>query len=270
MTLRVAAIQHAMAEDWRANLATGRRLLAQAAADGARLAVFPEVHLSPFFPKRQGGDAEGYLMSVDHEAVHALQDAARELRMVIVANIYLEDENKRFDASPVIDADGTLRGVSRMVRIAHFEGFWEKDYYAPGDAIRAYDTAIGRLGVVICYDRHFPESYRAAALAGAEIVATPTCNEADEPLELFAWEMRVQAMHNHVFSMLVNRCGEEDGVRYAGRSLIAGPEGDEIARAGGDEAVLLADLDLGARQRSAATRGWLDEVRSGGAPQFTG
>lgn len=262
----IACLQHAMTPSVEENLAKGLALMEGAAKSGAKLVAFPEVHLSPFFPKHKGagGKAEAagaaYAMTLDSPAVKAIGEAAGRLGLVVVANIYWEAEGRRFDASPVFDADGSLLGVSRMVRIAHFDGFWEKDYYAPGDAIRVYDTAIGKVGVVICFDRHFPESMRAAALQGAEIVATPTCNEVGEPLELFGWEMRVQALHNHVYSMLINRCGREEDRLYAGLSLIAGPEGEEIARAGTEEEILLADVDLARRAAIAAERGWVAEA----------
>lgn len=262
---RFAVLQHAMAPEIETNLETAARLMAQAADRGAELVVFPEVQLSPFFPKHrapEGADpAGGYLMTPDHPAVRRLSELARAHRLVTVANVYMAREGRRYDASPVFDADGTLLGVSEMVHVAQFENFWEKDYYAHGEAFHVYDTAAGRIGVVICYDRHFPESWRACALQGAEIIATPTCNLADEPLELFASEMAVMAMQNSVYALLANRCGTEDVVRYAGRSVIAGPDGTILARAGESEEVLLADYDLAQRTQIARQAGWLAELR---------
>ncbi|MEO1039612.1 MAG: carbon-nitrogen hydrolase family protein [Pseudomonadota bacterium] len=262
---RIAVLQHAMEDSVEANLATGLRLMAKAAADGASLAVFPEIHLSPFFPKHRAAPdadpAQRYAMAPDHPALQAISDAARDHGLVTVANIYMERGGQRYDASPVFDADGALLGVSEMVHVAQFEGFWEKDYYAHGEGFRVYDTAAGRVGVVICYDRHFAESWRACALAGAEIIATPACNLAHETLDLFASEIAVMAMQNSVYAAMSNRCGVEDGVRYAGHSVIAGPDGRVLARAGEAEEVLMADYDLAARQARAETAGWLDELR---------
>jgi predicted amidohydrolase len=164
---RLAALQHAMSPDIESNLETARRMLEAAAKAGVKLAVFPEVQLSPFFPVRRGNDAGRYAMTVDHPAMNALSEMAKANGIVTVANIYFQDhDGTRFDASPVFDADGSLLGISKMVHIAQFENFWEKDYYASGSGFDVYDTAAGRLGIVICYDRHFPESYRACALAG--------------------------------------------------------------------------------------------------------
>lgn len=258
----LAAHQYAMSPDIGDNLQTARRLLGAAARAGAKLAVFPEVQLSPFFPVRRHEDAGHYAMTTGHPAFAALADMAKANGIVTVANIYFEDEDgTRFDASPVFDADGRLLGISKMVHIAQFEHFWEKDYYASGSGFDVYDTAAGRVGIVICYDRHFPESYRACALQGAEIIATPTCNLAGEPLDLFAWEMRVLARQNSVYSILANRCGTENGIRYGGHSVIAGPDGRLLAEAGGDEAVLTAEFDLKHRAAIAAASGWKAELK---------
>ncbi|MEE2526377.1 carbon-nitrogen hydrolase family protein [Hyphobacterium sp. HN65] len=268
---RLAALQHAMSPDIAVNLATAERMLATASQQGAKLAVFPEVQLSPFFPVRAGGDASRYAMQKDDPAITALGEMARKHRIVTVANIYFQGrDGERFDASPVFDADGTLLGISKMVHIAHFEKFWEKDYYASGSGFDVYDTAAGKLGIVICYDRHFPESYRACALQGAEIIATPTCNLAGEPLDLFAWEMRVLAMQNSVYSILANRCGVEDDTGYGGHSVIAGPDGSLLAEAGDGETVLFADYDLSERAEIARQRRWLAELKPWLRPETRG
>lgn len=257
----IAVMQHAMSEDIGANLDTAERLMADAAARGATLAVFPEVHLSPFFPARRGADSDRYAMTLDDPAIARLSELARRHEMVTVANIYLDADGRRFDASPVFDADGRLLGVSRMVHIAQFDGFWEKDYYASGSGFAVYDTAVGRVGVVICYDRHFPESYRACALQGADIIATPSCNLANEPLDLFAWEIRTLAFQNSVYAAMANRCGVEDGMIYGGHSVIAGPDGALLAQAGDGESVLVAPFDTGERERIAGLRDWTGELK---------
>jgi predicted amidohydrolase len=259
---RLAALQHAMSPDIESNLETARRMLEAAAKAGVKLAVFPEVQLSPFFPVRRGNDAGRYVMTADHPAIAALSEMAKAHGIVTVANIYFQDDDgTRFDASPVFDADGTLLGISKMVHVAQFENFWEKDYYASGSGFDVYDTAAGRLGIVICYDRHFPESYRACALQGAEIIATPTCNLAGEPLDLFAWEMRTLAFQNSVYSILANRCGVEGETSYGGHSVIAGPDGALHAQAGNTESVLTADYDLTRRAEIARAYGWLGELK---------
>lgn len=266
--VRLAIAQHAAGPSIDENLATAERLIADAAGQGAKLVCFPEVQLSPFFAKHKGGDAGAWAITPDDPAIARLSEAARANGIVVVANIYLHDRDGRhYDASPVFDADGTLLGVSRMNEIAQFDGFWEQDYYAPGEGFQVYDTAAGRVGVVICFDRHFPESYRAVARAGAQIVATPTCIETGEPLALFEAEMRTLSFHNSVFSLLANRCGVEEERSYAGQSLICGPDGAVLARAGDAPQLVFADCDLEARERIAGERGFLAaRITRQGAP----
>lgn len=262
---KIAVLQHAMAPEIDPNLDTAARLMREAAEAGAKLVVFPELQLSPFFPKRRANAKQDpsarYLMDRAHPALHRLSELARAHKLVTVANLYMSREGRRFDASPVIDADGTVLGVSEMVHVAQFDGFWEKDYYDHGEGFEVYDTALGRLGVVICYDRHFPESWRACALKGAEIIATPACNLAHENLDLFASEIGVMAMQNSVYAAMSNRCGSEDDQTYAGHSVIAGPDGTLLARAGSDEQVLIADCDLKHRLKIARKAGWLAELQ---------
>ncbi|GJL98129.1 MAG: carbon-nitrogen hydrolase [Hyphobacterium sp.] len=258
-----------MSPDIGVNLDTARRMLVEAFDSGVKLAVFPEVQLSPFFPVRRGNDASAYAMTRDHPALAAISEMAKTNGIVVVANIYFEDDDgTRFDASPVFDADGALLGISKMVHIAQFENFWEKDYYASGSGFDVYDTAAGRLGIVICYDRHFPESYRACALQGAEIIATPTCNLAGEPLDLFAAEMRTLAFQNSVYSILANRCGTEGETVYGGHSVITGPDGALLAEAGDTETILSAEYDLKHRAKVAQAYGWLDELKPWLKPGF--
>lgn len=257
--MRIAIAQTAASPDIEANLACAEAMIAQAGEAGARLVVFPEIHLTPFFPRNKGGDASAFTMAEGGAEIARLAAAARAADIVVVSNLYLKDPGGvRHDASPVINADGTVLGVTRMTEIAQFEGFWEQDYYAPGDGWPVYDTAAGKVGVVICFDRHFPESYRACARRGAEIVVTPTCIEAKEPLDLFEAEMRTLAYQNLVFAALANRCGVEDGQAYAGASLITGPDGAVLAKAGAEPELLIAELDLAARRERAERLGWLE------------
>jgi N-carbamoylputrescine amidase len=255
---RFAIAQTVAATDVETNLARAETMIAKAGASGARLVVFPEIHLTPFFPKHKGRDASGWAMHEDGPEITRLAAAAQVANIVVVSNLYIEsDTGERHDASPVIDADGTLLGLSRMNEISQFDGFWEQDYYAPGAGWPVYDTAAGRVGVVICYDRHFPESYRACATAGAELIVTPTCIEAGEPLDLFEAEMRTLSYHNCVYAALANRCGPEETRLYAGASLITGPDGAVLARAGAEEQLLYAELDPDARRARAEALGWL-------------
>ena len=119
-----------------------------------------------------------------------------------------------------------------MVHIYQGEKFYEQDYYKPSeDGFQTFDTPYGRVGIVICFDRHIPESIRTCALKGADLVIIPTANTEEEPMELFEWEIRVQAMQNAVFVAMCNRVGREDAMDFAGQSLVADPYGNLVVKA---------------------------------------
>jgi N-carbamoylputrescine amidase len=111
--------------------------------------------------------------------------------------------------------------------------------------------------VVICFDRHYPESLRACALQGAQLVVIPTANVKAEPLELFEWELRVPAMQNSLFIAMCNRVGVEGEMDFAGESLVADPDGGLVAKADDREQILLAEIDLARQQHAAAARPYL-------------
>lgn len=118
-------------------------------------------------------------------------------------------------------------------------------------------TPFGRIGIVICFDRHLPDGIRSCAKQGAELVLIPTANIRDEPLELFEWEIRVQAFQNTVFAAMCNRVGTEDAMSFAGQSLLAAPNGDLIAKAGEREELLLLNVPLKDAAQQRAERPWL-------------
>ena len=191
---------------------------------------------------------------------------AKELGVVVVLNLYERTSEGTYDASPVIDTDGRLLGVTRMIHITQYEHFYEQDYYTPGDrGAPVYDTAVGKVGVAICYDRHFPEYMRALALAGADLVVVPQAGSLGEwPEGLYEAELQVAAFQNGYFTALCNRVGEEDQLVFAGESFVCAPDGRVIARApAGEETILYADVELSDTARSHARKLFLQHRRPG-------
>lgn len=234
-----------------ANLARSVKLIERAAKAGANLVMFPEVQLSPFFPQYTSatspfGDASPFAMRLDGPQVQALQAACARWGIWASPNLYIEQDGTRYDTSLLISDAGELVGTQQMVHIAQAPQFYEQDYYAPGDGFRVFDTPLGRIGIVICFDRHYPESIRTSVLRGADLVLVPTANTLAEPSEMFDWEIRVQAFTNSAIVAMCNRCGVEDGMEFSGRSIVAGPDGGTIAQAGPGDELLLADMDLAA------------------------
>ena len=142
-----------------------------------------------------------------------------------------------------------------MVHIAQAAQFYEQDYYTPSDdGFLVFDTAFGKLGIVVCFDRHYPESIRTEALMGADLILIPTANTESEPLEMFDWEIKVQAFHSSVAIAMCNRTGREDDMMFSGGSLVVDANGDTIAKAGSGEELLYAQVDMAASARVRAAR----------------
>jgi predicted amidohydrolase len=242
---KIALVQSKIGKEVEKNLEKTLKAMEDAADNGAMLVCFPEIQFSPFFPQFQKAEVAQYTFTIEHEVVKALQGKCKELGLVAVPNIYLQEGESRFDASPVIDVDGTILGISKMVHVVQMPCFYEQDYYAPSDTgFLVYDTAVGKVGVVICFDRHMPESIRTCALKGAQIIVIPTANTKPEPLEMFEWEVRVSAMQNGIYIAMCNRVGLEDEMDFAGESLVAGPGGELVAKANDSENILYADVDF--------------------------
>jgi predicted amidohydrolase len=145
----------------------------------------------------------------------------------------------------MIDAAGEIRGISKMVHIAQVPCFYEQDYYTPSDTgFKVYDTPLGRIGIVVCFDRHYPESIRTCVVRGASLILIPTANTIDEPRDLFECELRAAAMQNGVYIAMCNRTGPEGAVTFCGESIVVDPFGDVVVKASTGEELLMADIDL--------------------------
>lgn len=256
--LRIALAQYALCQDMSANLTRALELMQEASSRDAHLIMFPELCLSPFFPQFSGLDVTRYVLSSESEPIVAFQDACRRLRMTASPNVYLQEAGRRFDASLLIGPQGHIHGISKMVHIAQVPCFYEQDYYAPSDTgFKVYETPAGKVGIVVCFDRHYPESMRTCVLRGAELIIIPTANTTDEPLDLFECELRAAALQNGVYIAMCNRVGTEGQVVFCGESMVVDPFGNVIAKAGRDDALLTADIDLSQVERARSHRPYL-------------
>lgn len=268
--MKIALVQHRAGSDRAESLERALAAMREAARRGAELAVFPELAIDRFFPRRPGdATARDAAEPVPGPTTDRVAAAARELGLVTVFNLYEQDaEGRFFDSSPVIDADGSLLGVVRMVHITDYPGFHEQDYYHPGEAgwedgAPVFRTRACRLGVAICYDRHFPEQMRALGLAGAEVVAIPQAGTLGEwPEGMYQAEVRTAAFQNGYFAALANRVGEEGELAFSGESFVSDPEGRILARGRAmEEDLVTAELDLAAVPASTARRLFLKHRR---------
>ncbi len=246
--MRIALVQQHATQEKEENVRRGLAALAEAAGRGAELVCYAELAFEHFYPQRPAESGVARLAEpVPGPITEAFSRKAAELGVVVVINLYERDGGATYDCSPVIDADGTLLGRTRMVHITDYACFHEKGYYTPGDTgAPVYSTRLARIGVAICYDRHYPEYMRALGLNGAQVVLTPQAGAVGEwPEGLFEAEMRVAAFQNGYYTALCNRVGAEEFLTFAGESFVCDPAGRMIARApAGQDCILYADLDL--------------------------
>lgn len=253
--MKVGCAQFRHEGDREASLEKAIDWMGEARGRGAELIVFPELALDFFFPQVRADQRYfDWAEPIPGPTTERFQAAAAEHELVTVINVFERAAPGRyFDASPVIDADGTLLGTSRMLHIAEEPGYNEKYYYWPGDTGQpVYETRVGRLGVAICYDRHYPEHFRALALGGAEIVVVPTATSMSEQAFRDVWEIEIQAsaVANQIFVAVANRAGIDGDLQFFGESFVAAPDGRIVTRACKDEEELLvAEIDLGEIER---------------------
>jgi Predicted amidohydrolase len=222
-----------------------------AAAQGAQVLCMQELFYGPYFCPSQ--DIRWYALTEevpDGPTIHLMQEYAKKYQMVLVVPVYeREMAGVYYNTAAVIDADGRYLGKYRKTHIPQVQGFWEKFFFRPGNlGYPVFQTAYGKIGVYICYDRHFPEGARALGLNGAEIVFNPSATVAGLSEYLWTLEQPAHAAANGYFVGAINRIGTEapwNIGEFYGQSYFASPRGQIIAKASRDqEEVLVSDLDL--------------------------
>ena len=263
--MRIALIQQRAEHDKQRNLQRGLAAMEQAARQGADLVAFAELAFERFHPQRPAVEIPLFLAeTIPGPITDVFSRKAKELGVVVVLNLYEREGEHAYDSSPVIDADGSLLGRTRMVHITDYPCFHEQGYYTPGDTgAPVYQTRAGAIGVAICYDRHYPEYMRALAVGGADLVVVPQAGSVGEwPDGLYEGEMQVAAFQNGYFVALCNRVGEEDCLTFSGESFVCGPDGRVTARAPKlQDVTLIADIDLHETAASHARRLFMQHRR---------
>lgn len=262
---KIALVQQKASSDRQANRAKGLQAVRTAAQEGAQVICFAELAFDPFYPQdRATSSSLGYAEPVPGPTTDFFAELAKELEVVLVLNVFEKDGDQTFDTSPVIDTDGSILGKTRMIHITDYPCFHEQGYYHPGDqGAPVYTTSYGRIGVAICYDRHYPEYLRALALQGAEVVFIPQAGAVGEwPEGLYEAEMQVAAFQNGYYTALCNRVGKEPCLTFAGESFVCDPAGRVVAHAGqGTEEILYWDLEYDQVRNSHARKLFLRDRR---------
>lgn len=249
--VRSAIVQTAWTGDKESMLDLHEKHARDAAAQGAQVMCFQELFYGPYFCQVQDTEYYDYAEAVpDGPTVTRFSALAKELGMVLVLPVYeREQAGFLYNTAAVVDADGTYLGRYRKHHIPQVKGFWEKFYFRPGNVgWPVFDTAVGKVGVYICYDRHFPEGWRALGLAGAEIVFNPSATSRGLSNYLWKLEQPAAAAANMYFVGAINRVGIEPlgDDDFYGTSYFADPRGQLVGEAasGHDEELVVRDLDL--------------------------
>jgi N-carbamoylputrescine amidase len=260
--VQVAAVQMSCSWDADANIAKAEKLVREAAAKGAQIILLPELFEAPYFCIEQ--DVRHLRLArrmSENRAVLHFTGIARELGVVLPISFFEHAGQAYFNSIAIIDADGRNLGIYRKSHIPNGPGYQEKTYFSPGDTgFKVWDTRFARIGVGICWDQWFPETSRAMALLGAEILFYPTAIGSEPPPALPInsrdhWQrtQQGQAAANLMPLVAANRYGLERSVQdpqglyisFYGSSFIADPTGAKIAEAGAEgDAVLTATFDL--------------------------
>ncbi|HEY3934942.1 MAG TPA: carbon-nitrogen hydrolase [Gemmatimonadales bacterium] len=262
--VRVGLVQQRVGPDVAANLEHTIAGIRAAAARGARLVCLQELSNWYYFCQREDHDFFKLAESVPGPTTEELSRVAAELGVVIVASLFEKRaEGLYHNTAAVIDGDGRYLGKYRKMHIPDDPQFYEKFYFTPGDlGFRVWDTMVGRLGVLVCWDQWYPEAARLTAMQGAEILIYPTAigwlppekAEFGERQEA-AWQtmQRSHAVANGCFVVAVNRVGHEvlpgsdashPGIEFWGGSFVADPGGQILVHGGRDEEILVTDCDL--------------------------
>jgi N-carbamoylputrescine amidase len=257
MKVTVAATQFACSGDRAANLATAERTVREAARQGANLILIQELFETPYFCIEHDPKYFDVALPIEENpAVRRFQQLARELNVVLPVSVFERAGNVFYNSVAIVDAGGALLGTYRKTHIPESPGYHEKFYFSPGDTgFKVWRTRFGTIGVAICWDQWFPESARAMALLGAEILFYPTAIGSEpQDLSIDSRDHWQRAMQGHAASNIMpvvasNRIGTERGERcevtYYGSSFItdhAGAIAAQATRTG--EAIVTATFDL--------------------------
>ncbi len=249
--VKAALVQTSWTGDQESMIKAHEEYARQAASQGARVICFQELFYGPYFCQQQDPKFYAYAESVPGPTTERFAALAKELGLVMILPVYEQEQpGVLYNTAAVIDADGTYLGKYRKTHIPQVKGFWEKFYFRPGNlGYPVFDTAVGRVGVYICYDRHFPEGWRALGLAGAQIVFNPSATHRGLSSYLWKLEQPASAVANEYFIGAINRVGIESELGdndFYGTSYFVDPEGKFVGETGDpyEPELIVRDLDL--------------------------
>ena len=249
MKVRLALLQMDCSGERPRNLARAEDMIREAAGKGGQILLLPEIFHEQFFIMALDMSVFDKAEPIPGPITERMQELAAELGVAIVAPVFESVGNSvYYNSAAVIDTDGGLLGVYRKNHIPLSTKFYEKLYFKPGNlGYPVFETGFGRIGILICHDRHYPEGARALGLNGAEILLVPSATPtASLSVRVWEKELAAHAIFNEYYVAGLNRVGTEGEYTYYGRSVAFDPAGEIIGQAGAGEEVLIAECDLGA------------------------
>src|SRR5207302_5131419 len=264
-------IQMRCGADPEQNVAHALEMIRQAARQGAQIACLPELFRTQYFCQREDAALFDLAETVPGPTTQAVAEVARAAGVSVIASVFEKRAAGVYhNTAAVIDASGSLRGIYRKMHIPDDPLYYEKFYFTPGDlGFKAFDTQVGRVGTLVCWDQWYPEGARLTALQGAQVLFYPTAigwhpdeKENFGAAQYDAWQtiQRAHAIANGVYVAVVNRVGFEEGdirgkkapgkgLEFWGGSFLSDPFGRVIAQASHDkEEILLGDVDMRVRE----------------------
>jgi N-carbamoylputrescine amidase len=263
--VKIGLVQMACGEDAEANMKDAEQGIRKAAGQGAQIICLQELFRTPYFCRTEDHEQFNRAEEIPGPSTEAMSQLASELEVVLILPLFEKRSTGIYhNTAVVLDADGSIAGRYRKMHIPDDPGFYEKFYFTPGDTgFQTIDTRFGKIGVLICWDQWFPEAARLTALSGAQILFYPTAigyqafDESVAEKQMQAWQtiQKAHSIANGVFTVVVNRVGQENELNFWGKSFVSDPFGEVLAEASAKEPeVLVVDCDL--RLIEETRQGW--------------
>jgi len=247
--VKVGLVQMACDKDSLANMKTAEQGIRQAAGQGAQIICLQELFRTPYFCQTEDHEHFKLAEEIPGPSTQAMSKLASELEVVLILPLFEKRSTGIYhNTAMIIDADGSMAGRYRKMHIPDDPGFYEKFYFTPGDTgFQTISTRYGKIGVLICWDQWFPEAARLTALSGAQILFYPTAigyqafDESVAEKQARAWQtiQKAHSIANGVFTVVVNRVGQENELNFWGKSFVSDPFGEVLVEASAKEPEVL-------------------------------
>ncbi|HYA87096.1 MAG TPA: nitrilase-related carbon-nitrogen hydrolase [Nitrospirota bacterium] len=261
--MRIAGIQISAGSDLERNMQRAVEMAKVAADKDARIICYPELFLTPWFPRCEERSLRSWALDVESGHLELFRRLSESTNTVLLVPFFEHAKDNYYNSTAIFDAGKTV-GTYRKIHVPNLPLYREQYYFSSGDSgFPVFATSQGKIGVQICWDNFFPEGSRILALKGAKIIFSPTAASLNTHI---LWERAItaNAFANNLFIFRVNRVGQEEGISFYGRSFCADPWGEMVSElAGGKEAIVIADINLAESTAASETWGFLKQRKPG-------